>query len=264
MLYQPLDQQVYDPEKGGFRYEDVTFQAADGVALHGWYFKSTVQKEPKALLVFFHGNGENMSTHFVTLSWLLDYGYDFFIFDYRGYGSSQGDPTPEGTVKDGIAAINYAGTRALKSQTKYPLVVFAQSLGGAVALRSLIDMKKAPGNTVWPKLIVVDSSFLSYKAAARAVLAHSWITWILQPFTYLVLSDEWAPGDAVKSLAPTPLVVMHGDKDQLVDYSLGLDLFDKAGEPKEFWKIEGGKHIDSFWRHGDVYRTKLLNRLKDL
>ncbi len=252
MLYHPTFVQHYDPAQVGLTAEDVYFPTSDGSKLHGWYFKSSMKKT-KGLIVFFHGNGQNLSSHFASLSWIPPYGYDYFIFDYRGYGKSEGTASPENTVLDGIAAIRKGRDLA----HGLPLVVFAQSLGGAVALRSLIEMKKE----VPIRLLVLDSAFESYQGAGQGVLSHAWLTWPFQPLAYVLLSDKWSADGRVKELAPTPIVVMHGDHDQTIDYDLGVDVFQAAAEPKEFWKIEGGRHTDAFWRHGTTYREKFLKRL---
>lgn len=254
MLYHPTSETYFDPKQGGLSYDDVSFSSQNGRKLHGWYFRTAARKKPKATIVFFHGNGENLTSHFATLAWILPYGYDYLIFDYQGYGSSEGEPSPEGTVQDGIAALRFVKGRAPES----PLVVFAQSLGGAVALRTLIELK----GEVPVRLVVIDSSFLSYQAAGRSVLSQHWLTWILQPFSTLVLSDAWAPGERVAEISPTPLVVLHGDQDQVIDFKLGERLFEKAKEPKEFWRVENGRHTDAFWRHGTLYRERFLKRLE--
>ncbi len=260
LLYFPTREQHYDPNRAGLRWEDVEFKSQDGTRLGGWYFhhKDPKLKTPKATLVFFHGNGENRTSHFTTLVWLLDEGYDFFIFDYRGYGNSEGTPDPKGTVEDGMAAIRWAHQNKLNHKTPdVPLVVFAQSLGGAVALRSLIELKKEVP-IAW---IVVDSSFQSYQWAGMSVLSQSIVGSLFQPFSFLALSDEWAPGDRIKELAPTPILIMHGDQDQMIHYRLGERLFITAGEPKEFLRIEGGYHTDAFWRHQGKYKKIFLEKL---
>jgi fermentation-respiration switch protein FrsA (DUF1100 family) len=249
-----VKEQIYQPEKLGLKYDDLVFQASDGTRLAAWHFKSNPQKKPKGMLVFFHGNGENLSSHFITLGWLLQFGYEYMIFDYRGYGRSEGTPSPEGTVQDGMAAIRFASKQA----RGIPLIVFAQSLGGAVALRSLIELKKE----VPVKFVVIDSSFLSYRSTARRVASHHWLTWLFQPFAYLSMSDSWAPGERVSEISPTPILVIHGTEDQIIDFEQGEELFRLAGEPKEFWKVEGGKHTDVFTR--DRYRKRFLDTLNQI
>jgi fermentation-respiration switch protein FrsA (DUF1100 family) len=197
-----------------------------------------------------------MSSHFASLAWILQYGYDYLIFDYRGYWKTEGKPSPENTVKDGITVLKYARDHAPGT----PLVIFAQSLGGAIALRSYIDAK----NEIPARLVVIDSSFASYKSVGRDVLSRSWLTWIFQPLASVLLSDQWAPGKRVREVSPTPLLVMHGDLDQVISFKQGEKLFEAAAEPKEFWKIEGGYHTDAFWRHKGIYRQRFLEKLESM
>jgi uncharacterized protein len=256
LLYQPVREQIYDPAPLGFEYEEIIFPSTDGIQLNAWHFKSKLKKSPKAVIVFFHGNGENLTTHFATLAWILQYEYDYMIFDYRGYGKSEGSPSPEGTVKDGVAAIQYASQR----WKNIPIVVLGQSLGGAVAIRSVVELtQKVP-----IKLVVIDSSFLSYRKVGQKVLSHHWFTWILQPFAGLFLSDTWAPEGRVSKISPIPMIVIHGKKDQIVDYDLGEEVYRLALDPKEFWSIQDGKHTDVFWRHGEFYRKKLIEKLESI
>jgi len=250
MLYYPLRPHVYESEKILLKHEDIFFKNSDGVNLHGWYFFG---KAPKiaATLIFFHGNGENLSTHFRTLSWLLEYEYDYFIFDYQGYGWSEGEPSPEGTVLDGKAAVKYV-------QEKFPgrpIIFFGQSLGGAVAMKVAEEVKDL-------KLVVVESTFASYKKAARSIMSQHPLTWVLKPLTYLVLSDAAAPGEKISEISPVPLVVIHGTADSMIKIELGKEVFDLAREPKEFWEVKGGRHTDALWGHKGVYREKFLARLR--
>jgi fermentation-respiration switch protein FrsA (DUF1100 family) len=263
LLYHPTQQVYFAPEQAQLKYDNVSFKSADGAMLYGWHLKAEGGRTPKALIVHFHGNAENLTSHFATLAWAMSQGYDSFIFDYQGYGKSEGKPTPAGTVQDGIAALRIAPT-LVKAGT--PIVVFGQSLGGAISLRSLIEVKAQDGEELSKKipvrLIVIDSSFKSYKDAGQGVMSRSWITWLFQPLAHLLLSDEWAPDDRVKELSPIPIVVMHGDQDQVVNLGLGEELYAAAGDPKEFWKIEQGRHTDAFWRHGTKYRERFIERIE--
>lgn len=195
-----------------------------------------------------------MTAHFYFLYWMLKYGYDFMTFDYHGYGTSGGDPTPQKVVEDGHAALR-------KMRELYPkkkIVVLGQSLGGAIALRSVIDMK----DEIKVASVVIDSSFASYRSAARSIAAHSWITWLFQPIAWLLMNDEYAPKDRLNELAPIPLLVAHGDRDPIIDLGLGQDLYDRMPEPKEFWLIPGGGHTALM--ANSVYAQKLIEKLDKL
>jgi fermentation-respiration switch protein FrsA (DUF1100 family) len=270
MMYQPSGYLFYAPSQLKLHPDEINFNSSDGTKLVGWYFSADEKRPklpPKGLIVFFHGNAQNMSSHYLNLVWILKHGYDFFIFDYRGYGKSAGDPTPEGTLEDGKAAVRWAaqkwGSKGLGKNTAgkdVPLIILGQSLGGAIALRTAMDLKKE----IPIRLVVADSTFKSYEDAGASVMSQHWITWLFQPFAYLLLSDKYAPGDHVSELAPVPLVVIHGDQDQVINYDLGLDLFKSAGEPKEFWPVPGGRHTDGMNRKDPAIRDRLLKKLGEL
>jgi fermentation-respiration switch protein FrsA (DUF1100 family) len=256
---------LYYPKKVAFTYpgafkgvkpQDVEIPTPDGSKLHAWYFKTNKRKRAKATLLFFHGNAENLTTHFSTLYWILEYGYDFVIFDYRGYGKTEGQPNPENTVKDGVTFLRWAKKRFRSS----PLVVFAQSLGGAIALRSVVET----GDEIPLRLVVVDSTFYSYQEIGRTILARTWLLWPFQWLSYLVLSDRWAPGRRIDQISPVPLVIMHGTNDSIVDYGFGRRIHELAEEPKEFWHVEGGYHTDALWKHDGQFRRMLLGKLEEV
>jgi fermentation-respiration switch protein FrsA (DUF1100 family) len=263
LLYHPTDIFYANPSHYNVTPKEVVIESSGGTKLAAWYFSSHQdhpETPPKAVLVFFHGNGENMTSHYQSLVWILKHGYDFLIFDYRGYGVSEGKPSPEMTVEDGKAAIRWTSQYWKNQHKDVPLVVFGQSLGGAIGLRSAIEVK----SEIPIKLIVADSTFVSYEEAGQKLLANHWFTWIFQPLPYLVLSDKYAPGDRVSELSPIPLVVIHGDHDQILNYELGKEVYAKAREPKEFWPVPGGTHIDGMRRKDPSIRDKLLAKLDEI
>ena len=253
-FYYPVREPLTDLKKMHVRAPlEITFTSLDDVLLHGWYFKNNIRASPKGVLVYFHGNAENITTHFANLHWILDYGYDYFIFDYQGYGKSGGQPSPKATVEDGKAAILWVAHH----HPSVPLIVFGQSLGGAIALRVVADLKEE----IPISHVVVDSTFLSYRKEAREVLARHWLTWLLQPLAYLTMSDRYAPMGAVADISPIPLLIFHGDHDRVVPFALGEEIYKKAKAPKEFIRVYGGQHGDLFWREKGRYRKELLRRL---
>ncbi|MDB5036822.1 MAG: alpha/beta hydrolase fold containing protein [Bacteriovoracaceae bacterium] len=254
LLYHQSQGVFFPPAQFHLKPDEVTFMTSNQKKLHGWYFHSP--KKTKALIVFFHGNAENLTSHYTNLRWALPEGFDYFIFDYEGYGESEGTPTPRGTVEDGKAAIRWAHAY----RPKLPLIVFGQSLGGAISLRTLIEMK----NEIPIKLCVIEGGLDSYEAAGAKVLAKSWLTWPFQWISYLLLSDRYAPGDRISEISPVPIWVIHGTKDQTVDYELGRRVFEKAKQPKEFWSVENGQHLDAFWAHDLKYRKKFIEKVNEL
>ncbi|MCB0411675.1 MAG: alpha/beta hydrolase [Bdellovibrionales bacterium] len=239
VFYQP-DQNLYiDPEKLPIQPEPLNIKASDGHEIPAWHFKTSM-KVPKGVFIHFHGNAQNLSSHFAFLASAPVHGYDHVIFDYRGYGRSEGRPTPKNTVSDGKDVLLWAR----KEFPGLPIIVFGQSLGGAVALKSLIDL----GEQFTADAVVIDSSFASYRSEARTVLANHWLTWLLQPIGWLVVDNSMAPGQDVSKIKTKAFIVAHGDKDTIVDISHGRKIFKYASDPKEFWLVEKGHHTEFMFR----------------
>ena len=256
LFYYPNKERLYyDPKVMGYEPEDVYFTDTAQRKLHGWWFPA--QKSPaKATIIFFHGNAENLTSHYLHLAWITAGSYNLFIFDYPGYGLSEGEPTPKSCLESGHAAIDWV---TKNKSLNDPLIIYGQSMGGIVALRTAID-KKSEINL---KLVVADSTFDSFQRIARTKLAHNWLTWLIQPLSYVLLSDHWAPED-LKSISPVPVLVIHGLKDVVVEPELGEKIFEKLAEPKTLWRIPDGAHTDVFLQNDRGYRDKFLSFLEHL
>ena len=243
-----------DPDRVGAKWERVRFSSADGTALAGLWFPAA--KSPaKGVAVQFHGNGENMTSHFLYVYWLALEGWDVLAFDYRGYGDSGGEKSLRGAAADGAAALAYARTRA----PGLPLVVIGQSLGGALALAAL-DRDGGDGLAA----LVLDSTFSSYRRVAQGKLAGLWPTWPLQwPLSRLLISDRLAPDRLVVRRKAVPLLMLHARGDPVVPYAEGARLYALAPGPKEFWDVPGTGHTEAFGRLGAEFRPRLLGFLEN-
>jgi pimeloyl-ACP methyl ester carboxylesterase len=255
LLYYPTRSLYVDMNKLKPLPEDVSFEIEKGQSIHGWYFQSK-NIRPRSVVVFFHGNGQNRSAHFYSLHWLLKEGHDLAIFDYPGYGQTEGQPTPQNTVKTAMGAINYVH----RLKPELPMIVYGHSLGGAIAMRAVWELRLE----FLPKILVVDSSFLSYQKTARAIMAKSPWTWAFQPFSAFLFSDEWAPTHRVSDLAGTKIIVIHSKKDEIIPFSMGKEVFETASFPKEFWQKEAGGHNETFSDpEGAMLKVRLLNLLSE-
>ncbi len=252
-FYYPSRLVFYTPEKVHLQQEDVTFTNADGDSVNAWWF-SAKTKVAKGTIVFFHGNAENMTTHFLMLHWVPEAGYNYLIFDYPGYGKSSGKPTQKNTVASGVAAIEWVQ----KNKDQRPLIVYGQSLGGNVAMRSAELVK----NRIPLRNVIIEASFLSYKTVANQVLRRSWITWLLSPLAYVLVGNGGAPDD-ISTLSPVPMLFIHGDADYVVEVKNSKILFDHAKDPKQLWTVSGGQHGDTYFRDNGKYRALLLNYLEN-
>lgn len=241
------------PDKVGVKWEEAHFDSDDGVALTGLWFPST-RRPAKAVVIQFHGNGENMTSHFLTAYWLALEGYDVLAFDYRGYGASAGEKSIPGAVRDGAAALAFARAKA----PGLPLVVLGQSLGGALAVAAL-----ARDGGEGLRALVLDSTFSSYRRVAREKMSHLWLTWPLRwPLSFLV-SDRYAPDRAIAKRRPVPLLMLHAKDDPVVPYAEGRRLYDLAPGPKQFWDVPGDGHTEAFGARGAEFRPRLLTFLDE-
>lgn len=260
LFYQP-DRYLYtNPVKMGFNLENVYFKSADGTKLHGWYLHNKTNPEkPKGLIVHYHGNAQNMSTHFLNLAWVTNHGYDLLVFDYRGYGTSEGEPEPKGVYEDSLAAIKKAHELYKKNKAQI-FVVYGQSLGGALAARSFHDFPYK--NDV--SLLVLDSTFTNYKRVAMQTLQKTWLTWPFSPLAWILISNEYGTEDLIPQIQ-VPTLIIHGKKDHVVSPKNGEGIFNSlTTKEKYFWQIDQGAHIDIFTRKDDKYRTKFLELLENL
>lgn len=243
-LYQPTPYFYSDPKEVKLNPQEIRLKGSDGFELVGWYFKSSGQKasKNKALVLFFHGNAQNITSHYMNLAWLPERGHDYLIFDYRGYGISEGSPQPKGLYTDAIDFLEYA-YKLYKNEGYKKFVVYGQSLGGAVLQRAVVDFKHK--NEI--DLMVIDSSFLSYSDIAFDKLKGNSITFLLSPLAYLLIQDDYAPALTVNRY-DLPTLVIHGDDDHIIPYKFGQELFKKLpSKNKIFWQVEGGHHIDIFF-----------------
>ncbi|MEZ0392002.1 MAG: alpha/beta hydrolase [Pseudobdellovibrionaceae bacterium] len=253
LLYYPRKEKFFDPKKFNLSPEDIYFSNREGTKIHGWWFESKI-KPAKGTFVFFHGNAENITTHFASMAWLPESGYNYFIFDYPGYGESDGKPSPGSNVDTGREALHWVH----ENKDPNPLIVYGQSMGGAVALRVVQEVKqKTP-----IKVMIADGTFSSFQRIARKKMAQHWLTWLAQPFAYVVLSDQWAPD--VEEISPVSLIVMHGEQDRVVEFEHGERVFKDAKEPKTFISVPQGHHGDLFWVENRKYRKVILDQIENL
>ncbi|MBT3200989.1 MAG: alpha/beta hydrolase [Phycisphaerales bacterium] len=247
-FYHP-DGKVYrTPARDGLRFEEVRFPSRDGTVLSGWFVPSVT---PAAgTLIHFHGNAQNMTSHYSYVSWVPQNGFNLFVFDYRGYGASAGSPSRAGLYQDSTAAIKYVQGRDDVDRTK--IIVIGQSLGGANAITAL-------GGNKFDGIVgvVIDSAFSSYEEVGKDHVGSS-----LKPVAGSLLSDDYSPINVVDKISPTPLIIIHGTADRVVPYYHGKLLHERAKAPKELWTIEGGVHTDALTRHREEIVPRLLKRFR--
>lgn len=250
LFFQPSTEVFADPATAGLKYEVLKFPSEDGTPLTGLFFPAA--GEALATVVDFHGNAQNMTAHFPYSAWLAAEGYNVFIVDYRGYGASGGKASLDGLVMDARASL----VHSLKLPGARPdkIVVFGQSLGGAVAIAALAE------SGFRPAALVVEGTFHSYRGVAAAALRRHWLTWPVSWLPWLAVSGRHSPADFISELT-CPKLFLHSENDATVPFSQGKKLYDAAPEPKEFWTVPAG-HIEAFGFYRDTFGPRLLAFLK--
>lgn len=245
LFYFPTRDEPATPAKWGHRFQRLDFPSGDGTRLHGWLIESQT-KPTKGLVVFSHGTAGSMGHHLALATWFAKAGYMVLMYDYRGFGRSDGQADRHGMVNDAKAAFAYARSRP--DLARLPLVSYGHSMGGAKSVAALSGTK-VPGL----RAVIVDSSFASYRDMARHVAG---------TFGESLVSDQLAPVQLIGRISPTPVLIIHGRQDEVVPFSQGMKLYEAANAPKTLFEVKSGQHGNSLSKDGGAYRKRLLHWLE--
>jgi fermentation-respiration switch protein FrsA (DUF1100 family) len=241
LIFFPRNEIIITPELVGLSYEDIFFSTNDGIYLHGWFIPSDPSR---GVILFCHGNAGNISHRMDTIKIFNDLDLSVFIFDYRGYGKSQGRTSESGTYIDADAAWIYL----TESRNVEPgnIIVFGRSLGGAVATD--LASKRPVGGAI------VESSFTSIDDLGSEIYPFLPVR-LLSRFKYNTL-------EKIKKVE-CPKLIIHSRDDEMISFKHGRRLFESAGEPKEMLEISGS-HNEGFLINSEIYKSKIdsfLNRI---
>lgn len=229
-VYFPAREITADPSDMGLLYEEVTIRTSDGIDLSGWYIPAD---KPRAVVLFFHGNGGNISNRLDLIEIFCGLNLSVFIIDYRGYGKSEGEPTEEGTYLDAKAAWDYL----IKKKKIVPdeIILFGRSLGAPIA--SWLAKEHKPG------ALILDSTFTSIKDIGAQLYPYLPVRRFFK-FNYNTI-------DYLKRV-DCPVLIIHSCDDEYIPFSHGEKLFEEANEPKQFLEIKGGHNI-GFMTSKNIY-----------
>ena len=218
MIFFPQKELDETPAAWGLEYEEISLLTADNVKLHGWYLPDPGSR--KALL-FFHGNAGNISHRGSSVEIFHRLGMNILIFDYRGFGTSQGEPDESGLYEDARAAWRFLQEE--KGFDSKDIILFGRSLGGAVASKLASE--------VHPAGLILESSFSSARDMADAIMPLiSRVVFLRFNLNTLNIIDR----------IRCPLLVLHGPQDEVIPFRQGEKIFKAAREPKTFVTLQGG------------------------
>lgn len=205
------------PENINLSYEPVSFETTDSVTLFGWFIP---RQNARGTVVVFHGNAGNISHRLEIIQLFHRLGLNTFIFDYRGYGQSEGRPSEHGQYLDAEAAWLYLfHSRHIPSEE---MVLFGRSLGGPIA--AWLAQKHNPG------ALIIESSFTSIPELAAELYPHFPVKLLCR---YRYNTAEYI------ARINCPILIIHDVNDELIPFRHGQKLFEIAHEPKEFLKTIG-------------------------
>jgi fermentation-respiration switch protein FrsA (DUF1100 family) len=233
------------PRDYGIEYEQSSIATCDGERLHGW---SLAHSTPRASILYFHGNGGNLSVWAPILAGIARRGYVVVAFDYRGYGLSTGRPTERGLYRDVVAVVD----RLWIGSPRTPIVYWGRSLG--VAMAAYAATIQAPDG------LILESGFPS----VRSLVRDSPLLAFLSLFsTYRFPCAEFVQQSRMLS----SVLVLHGDHDHVVPIAQGRALFERINAPKQFVTIRGGDHNDltpsdphAYWKAVEEFVGSLPKR----
>ena len=233
-VYYPERVLYTDPASIGLSFESVSFITADGVKLSGWFVPG---KSARGVVLFCHGNAGNISHRLESIQIFHRLGLDVFIFDYRGFGQSEGKPTEPGTYRDAEAAWRYLVEERQVSPNQ--IIAFGRSLGGAVA--GWLAQSQTPG------ALILESTFTSLPDVAARFYPYLPVR--------LLLRIKYNTAEYLGRVN-CPVLIVHSRDDEMMPFSQGQRLFEIAPEPKKFLEITGS-HNEGFITSGKRYEEGL-------
>ncbi|EEF60547.1 alpha/beta hydrolase [Pedosphaera parvula] len=219
-VYRPDSEFIADGTELGRPFQDIYFATEDGLLLNGWFFPADPNaKRSDMVMLVCHGNGGNLSHRLDLCRTLLQLGVSVMLFDYRGYGRSQGVPTEEGTYLDAQAAHQWLQKNGFAAGH---ILSYGESLGGGIA--SELAIREQVGG------LILQSTFTSIPDVGAELFPWIPVRW-LGTIKYNTLSKL--------PLIHVPVLVMHSRDDGLVRFRHSEKNFEAANEPKMFWEING-------------------------
>lgn len=225
--------------------EMVTFTSADGTQLAGWFIPSQNSAAPSTqapTILHVHGNAGNITSHIGFTEYLPAAGFNLLLFDYRGYGESEGSARRRAPlIADTNAALDYLVSRPDIDPNR--IGMYGHSLGGAIGLNVMHDRPEI-------RAAVIESAFASWQSVAANAVGGEQPGWFARLLARTLIRDGNRPVDAIAEIV-RPILVIHGTSDSLVPISHGRKLA-QACPTAELWELEGGNHNSLRWSNPAV------------
>ena len=224
LIYFPLKETISKSFYENTHLKLININTSDGLNLKSLYKKS--EANINKTIIVFHGNSGHIGHRVKKFKPFIDKGYGLLLLEYRGYGENKGTPSKLGLYKDGEAAINYLINQKIKTKN---IIVYGESLGTAIATKLSTDYSF--------NMTILEAPFTSIADVAQSRY------WIF-PAKYLVL-DNFDILGIIKKIK-SPLLILHGYKDYIINISFGKKIFESASKPKKALFIPDAGHNNLF------------------
>lgn len=224
-----------------FTIESVVFESSNGNKLNGWVLKPK-NEIPTITLLHFHGNAGFLISQYQAMTPLIKYGFQIFVFDYSGFGFSEGKATRKNVLIDANSALSYVKSRSDIKDTK--LVIYGHSLGGHLSA-VVAEQRQSDIDG-----LVIEGAFSSHKDIAAETAGI---------FGRILVSEKYSAFKSIKTFTK-PVLVIHSTEDEVIPFKMGQKIFDNANAPKEFYEIKKC-HMCGPDFYADSISQKIINML---
>ena len=241
VTYFPSRKVFWTPENVGLKYEQLNLVTSDSVRISGWFIPA---KNAQYTVIYCHGNGGNLSYYLDTATFLNRLNLNCLLFDYRGYGDSEGKPSEQGTYLDAEAAYNWLVNEKGIAPSK--IIIYGWSLGASVAAKLAAKVDCAA--------LVLDGAFTSYADIAQKHFFFLPIK-LFAKYNYRTI-------DYIRDIN-CPVMISHSRDDEVSPLRFGKKLFEEASEPKKFFET-ADRHNEAFIQSKAIYEKEWLEWIKFL
>ena len=236
-VFYPDNEVLNSPEDIGLKYENVYFYTADNIKLHGWFIPS---ENNNFTILYCHGNAGNISWRLDIVRILHQAGWSVFIFDWRGYGKSEGSPSETGLYKDTEAAYNYLVN--IKKIPPFKIILYGRSLGSVPAIKLASQLKEG--------YLIIEGGFSCGVDVAKTILP------FLPKFLLkMLMGVKFEASNYIKKTS-IPKLIIHSKDDEVIPFRLGKILFEQALPPKEFY-CTSGTHNSAIFSNSQQHILKI-------
>jgi alpha-beta hydrolase superfamily lysophospholipase len=250
LLFHPEKETYSVPSEFGLEWDEYFLESENKNKIHVWHLKTALRRQ--GVIVFSHGNAENLSSHYRALAWVVEHGYDLVIFDYQGFGESEGKVNLSRSVEDNQTILRWS----LQEFEGERIIFYGQSIGAYILMMAI----KAMDSELPDSMVVLEGAFRSPKKVGADLLRKSWITWPLQWVPYVLLPSSPENLQSLESLSRHRVLLIHGAEDRTIAPKFSEEIYQELPGKHERWLVPGAGHNSIFWQ--DVsYRAKFIEWL---